>query len=57
MELNDLELELVDNMLDELFDDMCHHPAEYHETETATYESLRKKVRDEARQRKLWWAR
>lgn len=57
MELTDTELELMDDMLCTLFDEMCHHPAEFGEAEVSAHGSLRQKVRAEARKRGLWWAR
>lgn len=57
MELSDNEIELIDNMLDDLFDEMCHYPDDYSEVDRQTYDSLRTKVRDEAKRRGFWWAR
>lgn len=57
MELNDTELELMDNMLCTLFDEMCHHPAEFDGAQVSAHGSLWQKVRAEARKRGLWWAR
>lgn len=57
MELTDDELNMLDDMLDDLSDKMRHYPRDYSDEDLDTHNSLRRKVYNEAKRRKLWWAR
>ena len=56
-DLTESEVDLLWDMLDEVFEEMCHHPEEYTEGAKDAYETLREKVRNEAKRLNLWWVK
>jgi hypothetical protein len=53
---SDEEVTLLSQMLDDRGDYMHHYPNEHDEQDVETFNSLRERVRVEAKQRKFWWA-
>lgn len=51
------ELALLHSILADEWDRNFHEPGRAGEEETKTLDSIVRKVADEAKQRKLWWAR
>lgn len=57
MELSDQEVAHISHLLDDEGDRMYHHPGDFTPKELADHNTLSVKVRDEAKKRRLWWAR
>lgn len=57
MNLTDGEVRHLRELLLDEADKMGHHPGDFTEEENDAHDSLSKKVYDEAKQRKFWWAR
>lgn len=57
MNLTDGEVRHLRELLLDEADKMSHHPGDFTEEENDAHDSLSKKVYDEAKQRKFWWAR
>ncbi len=54
-EWTDEEVTLLSRMLDDLGDKIHHYPSEHAEDEVVAFNSLRERVRGEAKQRRFWW--
>ena len=55
--LTDGELEHLIDLLNEELDEMIHYREQFSEDQFERHDSLSRKAHDEARKRKLWWAR
>lgn len=56
-EWTEVEISLLWDMLDDMGDNMVHHPDDYPEEDIAAHSALRDRARFEGRKLMLWWVR